>query len=80
MRVLLNEKGRRIGESHANARYTDHEVELMRDLYEEGMRPGEIAKKFDAPVNTVRAIVLRISRIQIPFEIREVKDDPNEKG
>lgn len=80
MRLLLNEKGLRIGESHANARYTDHEVELMRELHEAGMTAKEIAEKFDAPSSTVRAIVVGRARIQIPFEIREVKDAPEENG
>lgn len=80
MRLLFNEKGRRIGESHANARYSDREVELMRDLYEEGVSTREIAKRFEAPLSTIRAIVYGHARTQIPFEIREVKDDPKENG
>lgn len=31
----VGEKGRRCGESHPNARYSDHEIELMRAMYEE---------------------------------------------
>ncbi len=80
MRILLNEKGRRIGESHSNARYSDHEVELMRKLHCDGMRVVEIARKFDAPESTIRAIVSERSRNQIPFEIKEVKNDRKDNG
>lgn len=32
--VLVNEKGRRVGETHPRARLTDHEVDLIRELHE----------------------------------------------
>jgi hypothetical protein len=33
--VAINYKGRRIGQDHHRARFTDHEIELMRQMYEE---------------------------------------------
>lgn len=44
--VQVNERGRRIGESHPRARLTDHEIDLIRELAEEGMSYREIADKF----------------------------------
>lgn len=33
--VAINHKGRRIGQDHHRARFTDHEIDLMRQMYEE---------------------------------------------
>lgn len=33
--VAINYKGRRIGQDHQRAQFTDHEIELMRRMYEE---------------------------------------------
>jgi predicted DNA-binding protein (UPF0251 family) len=39
--------GYRIGDSHHRADLTDHEVEVMRQLREAGMKLRELAAKFD---------------------------------
>jgi hypothetical protein len=39
--------GYRIGDSHHRAELTDHEVELMRQLRDGGMRVAELARRFD---------------------------------
>lgn len=46
LRVKRNEFGYRIGDSHHNARLTDHEIELARQLRTDGMKVGEVARKF----------------------------------
>ena len=50
----VNDNGRAIGESHQNARYTDQEVEMVRNLREEGYRLADIAAMMDMPIRTVR--------------------------
>lgn len=53
-----NERGYRIGEDHPRAVLTDHEIELIRDLYEqEGMKVRTIADKFGIHVRTAYKIV-----------------------
>lgn len=49
--------GWRCGESHHRAKVSDHDVELMRELHEEGMKVSEIARKFDCARSTVSDIV-----------------------
>ncbi len=57
--------GFRIGESHHNAKLTDHDVELIRVLREEGMKIVEIAKKFESSESNIRSIVNYRNRIGI---------------
>ncbi len=45
----VNAHGRRIGESHPRATLTKHEIELVRELAEQGMPYLDIAAKFDRP-------------------------------
>lgn len=75
--VQVNEHGRRIGESHPRAKLTDHEIDLIRELAEEGMSYAEIAAKFDMKPN--RASRSRISHIvacrrrgQTPAKVKRV--------
>ena len=39
--VAVNEKGRRIGESHPRAKLSDHEIDLLRELIEELIAEGK---------------------------------------
>lgn len=43
--VKRADNGYRIGDSHHNAKLTDHEIELARQLRAEGMAVAEIARK-----------------------------------
>lgn len=54
--VAINEKGRRMGEDHHNAKLTDGEVDLVRKLHAEGMGYAEIAEKFGVSRVTVGRI------------------------
>ncbi|MNG64339.1 hypothetical protein D3C79_225780 [compost metagenome] len=45
------------GESHYRAKYSDHDVELCRALYQEGIKPRVIAEKMEMPVTSVYSIV-----------------------
>lgn len=58
MRVLVrvSESGDRVGEDHPKASLTDHEIELMRAMHEEGSTYPELAKIFEKSVHTVGRI------------------------
>lgn len=46
--IGVNGRGNRVGETHHRAKLTDHEINLMRDLWEEGeITTPELAEKFD---------------------------------
>ena len=46
--IGVNERGNRVGETHHRARLTDHEIDLMRELWEEGeITLPELAEKFE---------------------------------
>jgi hypothetical protein len=79
--VQVNETGRRIGESHPRAKLSDHEIDLIRELYEDMRESGkknreamhEIAGKFDVHWRTVGKYVCCESRAQIPARAKRVK-------
>ena len=50
------------GQTHWRAKLTDREVELMRQLHEDGMRVTEIAAKFDISKSHVSRITRYLSR------------------
>lgn len=56
-RYLYGESGKRIGESHYKAVLSDHEVELLISLSEEGYAVKWLAEKFECHVTTVRSIL-----------------------
>ena len=58
-------KGWRLGETHHRAKLTDHDVELIRLLREEGMMILEIAKKFKCSPSNISAITNYRHRIGI---------------
>lgn len=45
-----------IGECNRNAKFSDHDVELCRALYDEGIKPRFIAEKMAIPVDSVYKI------------------------
>lgn len=49
--------GWRVGETHHRAKLTDHDVELIRVLHEDGLSCAEIARKFYCARTTVSSIV-----------------------
>ena len=64
--------GFRIGESHHNAKLTDHDVELIRLLRESGMRIVEIARKFESSESNIRSITNYRNRIGIGMSENKV--------
>lgn len=51
--VAVNEMGRRVGETHHNSELSDHEVEQIRRLHEDGMSYPRIAEKFEISKSAV---------------------------
>ena len=62
--LKFNEEGRRIGETHHKAVLTDHEVDLMLQLREEGYGYDWLAEKFEISRWTAQSICLRRRRNQ----------------
>jgi hypothetical protein len=54
--VAVNEAGLRIGEDHQRARLTDHEIELLLALRDEGWGYGRLAEKFEISKSHARGI------------------------
>lgn len=73
--VGYNEMGSRVGETHHRARLTDHDVDLIRDLRDEGLTYQSIADKFEVSKSTVRDIVKCRRRWQRPERWKRVPVD-----
>lgn len=56
MHIRRNEQGRRIGESHPRATLSDHDVELVLALVDEGLSYSEIAEKFEVSKSCIAHI------------------------
>ena len=52
--VAVNGQGRRIGEDHHLAKLSDHEVDLLLSLRDEGYSYGWLAAKFEISKSAVR--------------------------
>lgn len=66
MLVAFNECGMRIGETHHNAKLTDHEVELIRQLHEQGLTYERLAEKFEVSKWAIGMICRYQRREQTP--------------
>jgi DNA-binding NarL/FixJ family response regulator len=64
--------GHRVGETHHNAKLSDHEVELIRCLREGGMKVKEIAKKFECTPENISSIVNYRTRISVGMGVNKV--------
>lgn len=72
--VALNEQGKRIGESHHNARISDAMVDRIRELHEdEGFGYRRIARILDIPLTTVRKIYYYERRAQTPVRWKRIR-------
>jgi len=57
--------GYRVGETHHNAKLSDDDVELIRQLHEKGMQCSEIAKKFYCARSTISDIANYKQRVGV---------------
>lgn len=71
--VAVNDRGRRIGQDHPNAKLTDADVELIRDLHEsEGLSYSALAEKFGVSKMAICYIVKCRRRDQAAADWRRV--------
>lgn len=68
--IAVNECGYRIGEDHHNAKLTNHEIDLLLELREDGWSYRRLADKFEIGKSTVRDICKGICRSQTLAEVR----------
>lgn len=75
MLVPVNEQGKRIGEKHHNARYSDELIDKIREMHEDqGLGWRRIAKMLNMPMDTVKKICLYERRAQTPERWKKVPD------
>lgn len=71
--VAVNDAGRRIGEDHQNARLTDRDIDLIRQLHEkDGLSYRELADKFEVSKSTIQMICQYKRRVQYPAKFKKV--------
>ena len=70
--VAVNDAGIRIGQDHQRAVLSDAEVELMRQLAEEGMAYSELARKIEVSKWAVGRICRYERRAQTPVRFKRV--------
>lgn len=71
--VGVNDIGRRVGDSHHNAKLTDTDVELLRALRGEGWGYRKLAAKFEVSKRLVRDIIHDRRRGQVATAWRKVR-------
>ncbi len=69
-RIAIGEYGKRVGETHGMAKLTDHEIDLVRQLREQGMPAKEIAEKFEVSKRYVYKLVNYERRASVVAEWR----------
>lgn len=63
--VAVNDSGRRIGEDHPRAVLSDHEVDLVHELHEDGMSISELARKMEVSKGCIWKILRGHRRGQV---------------
>lgn len=71
--VGVNDIGRRVGDSHHNAKLTDGDVELLLAMHAEGWGYRRLAAKFEVSKRHVRDIVAGKRRGQVATAWRTVR-------
>lgn len=71
--VAVNEYNRRIGEDHHNAKLTNHEVDLARQLHDDGMTYAQIAELLGVTKRCIGAICRCERRSQYPVNWRALR-------
>lgn len=70
--VAVNDAGLRIGEDHPQAKLSDRDVEMIRELHEEGFSYPSLARKFEVAVVTIGRICRYERRAQTTAAYRWV--------
>lgn len=78
--VAVNDAGIRIGQDHQRAVLSDSEVEVMRQLAEDGVPYRELARKFGVSKWTVGRICRYERRAQTPAGFKRVHISDEARG
>lgn len=70
--VGVNARGWRVGQDHHGAKLTDAEVELIRELRDEGWTYACLAEKFETSKDTIAAICTYRRRGEMPVRFKAV--------
>lgn len=71
--IAINDIGRRVGDSHHNAKLSDHDVELLLAMHVEGWGYRTLAAKFEVSKSLVRKICKGTVRGQVATGSRRVR-------
>ncbi|MGE0290228.1 MAG: hypothetical protein AB7P16_28435 [Bradyrhizobium sp.] len=75
---LVTEAGHLVGEDHPNAKLNWADVELMRQLHDDGLTVAEISRKFEQPWSTVRDVCRYLTWTELP--VRKARHMPRLAG
>ena len=64
--IALNDIGRRVGDSHHNAKLTNSEVDMLLEMHDAGWGYKRLSAKFDLSRSSVRNICKGKARCQTP--------------
>ena len=70
--IGVNDGGYRVGEDHPSARLTEHEVDLLLTLRDEGWGYRRLSRHFEISKTAVRKICAGVSRCQRAARWKEV--------
>lgn len=70
--VRINANGLRVGEDHPNAKLTDREIDMIRQLHEEGLGYRKLAVMFGCSRSAIRYYVRCERRAQCMAGTRAV--------
>ena len=70
--VGINERGYRVGEDNQSAVLSNHEVDLVFELREDGMTYAQIALKMECSITLIAKIIRGELRTQIPARYKWV--------
>ncbi len=72
-RIVVNERGLKVGEDHHNAKLTDHEVELLLTLHDDGVGYKRLGEIFGISKSGARKICKGQCRCQVAIRYRTVE-------
>lgn len=74
--IPVNEHGRRIGEAHHKSRFTEEQINRIRDLHEDhGLSYNQIADLFQCHKQTIASICQYRTRAQTPFGWKKLQQE-----
>ena len=72
--VAVNDRGFRVGQDHQNAKLTNHEVDLLLELRDEGWSYGKLRDAFELSKSGVRKICKGMTRCQVADRYKKIEE------